>query len=160
MESPFQVDPQSDPVYVCIQGKANYLNCAPLGQFLDRMLNRGIRRFAIDFTLCQGMDSTFLGILAGTALELRKTTPAGELILEGVTGRNLDLIRNLGLHRILTISTESPETASRPLESMDPQPAAPEVLLKAHRNLIQADQANQGRFQDVIDFLSRETGEG
>jgi anti-sigma B factor antagonist len=159
MESLFQVDPHSDPVYVCVRGKANYLNCAPLGDFFDRLLSRGIRRFVVDFTDCEGMDSTFLGILAGTALELRKAEPGGEFILQGVTGRNFDLIRNLGLDRILKVSQETVESGARPLESVEPKAAAAKLLLRAHRNLVQADGANQSRFQDVIEFLSRDAGE-
>jgi len=159
MENLFQVDPRSDPVFVRIQGKANYLNCAPLGEFFDRMLSRGAEEFVVDFTDCEGMDSTFLGILAGTALELRKSQPGGNFILQGISGRNLDLIRNLGLHRILTVAEGSLEGTSRSLESVESKPAASKLLLKAHRSLVQADDANQSRFQDVIDFLSEDAGE-
>ena len=51
------------------------------------------------------MDSTFLGVLAGIALELRKRTPKGSLVLARMGQRNLELIRNLGLHQLLTVDT-------------------------------------------------------
>src|SRR2546427_100813 len=48
-------------------------------------------------------DSTFLGVLAGAAIELRRKTPPGVLTLARVGERNLELIRNLGLHRLATV---------------------------------------------------------
>ena len=66
-------------------------------------------RIVLDFENCKGMDSTFLGILAGTALELRKQTPAGVLILSNLGERNHELVCNLGLQNLLTIAEEIPE---------------------------------------------------
>ncbi len=69
------------------------------------MLKSGKTRFVIDFLRCTSMDSTFLGVLAGFALELRKRTPKGSLVLTRMGQRNLELIRNLGLHKLLTIDS-------------------------------------------------------
>lgn len=73
----FLVSAYSDPIIVKVIGKANYLNCNAFRDFIETMLSNGGRRILIDFEECKGMDSTFLGILAGTAIELRKLSPAG-----------------------------------------------------------------------------------
>ncbi len=60
------------------------------------MIHQRKSRFVVDFLHCSSMDSTFLGVLAGAALQLRKENPPGGLTLCGLGPRNLELIRNLG----------------------------------------------------------------
>src|SRR5882672_6562592 len=97
----YLVDAYSDPVVVRIEGRASFQNSACLRDFITEMLAQGKTRFVLDFLGCTSMDSTFLGVLAGAALELRKRTPPGSMVLARVGPRNLELIRNLGLHRLL-----------------------------------------------------------
>jgi anti-anti-sigma factor len=108
----YLVDPSSDPVVVRIEGRVNFQNSGGLRDFADEMLRRGKARFILDFERCTSMDSTFLGVLAGLALELRRRTPAGSLVLVRVGTRNLELVRNLGLHRLLAV--EGGEAAAAP----------------------------------------------
>jgi hypothetical protein len=100
------------------------------------------------------MDSTFLGILAGTALELRKKDPPGELRLCRLGERNHELILNLGLQNLLNISDgdiEENAAAFDPLEDKEVTDA--KKVLQAHEHLADADEGNQTKFQDVIAFL-------
>ena len=99
----YLVDAYSDPVVVRIDGRACFQNSACLRDFMGEMLRQGKKRFVLDFLHCTSMDSTFLGVLAGSALELRKVAPDGSLVLARVGPRNLELVRNLGLHRLLTV---------------------------------------------------------
>src|SRR5258708_7541753 len=99
----YLVDAYSDPVVVRIEGRASFQNSPCLNDFMTAMLRQGKIRFVFDFTNCLSMDSTFLGVLAGAALELKKIAPTGSLVLARVGQRNLELIRNLGLHRLLTV---------------------------------------------------------
>ena len=55
---------------------------------------------SVDFQHCSSMDSTFLGILVGLALQLRKLEVAGKLTLINLVGRNLETVKNLGIHKI------------------------------------------------------------
>ena len=109
-EPTFLVDVTSKPIFVLIKGHANFHNCSPLKTFFRIMLENRIVEFRLDFTDCLGMDSTFLGILAGAAIDTRQLSPPGEIQLIGLTDRNLDLIKNLGLPRIVTL-IETPLSA-------------------------------------------------
>ena len=156
----FLVDAYSDPVVMLINGRASYLNCAPVGQFFDRMIAAQKVHFVVDFARCTGMDSTFLGLLAGCALEVSQKN--GNLTLCRLNERNLELVRNVGLHRILTVEAE-PETLTfdgnaatkpKPLATLDKQEIAnARLILKAHENLVAADAGNLTKFQDVITAL-------
>jgi anti-anti-sigma regulatory factor len=154
----YLVDAYADPVVVRIDGRASFQNSACLRDFIAEMLRQGKHRVVIDFLLCTSMDSTFLGVLAGIALDLRKLPAPGTLVLSRLGTRNLELIRNLGLHRLLVVDpgppsvdtdgcTESLECADRSeLENA-------RLVLEAHQNLVTADESNRNKFQDVLTFL-------
>ena len=101
-KSIFQVDTESDPVLLRIEGRACFQNSTCLRDF-DASTRRGKTRFVVDFSQCAGMDSTFLGVLAGAALKLRALSPPGSLVLCRLSPRNLELLRNLGLHELLCV---------------------------------------------------------
>jgi len=123
------------------------------------MLHSGKQHIVLDFEQCTGMDSTFLGILAGTALELREQTPAGMLIICNLSERNHALICNLGLHNLLTIGEDLPDSPAAETEFSALKNVAvsdAKNMLKAHQNLVQADTENAAKFQDVIAFLKNQ----
>lgn len=154
----YLVDAYSDPVVVRIEGRASFQNSGCLRDFIMEMLHRGKRRFVLDFQQCAGMDSTFLGVLAGAALELRKSTPPGSLVVARTGQRNLELIRNLGLHRLLTVDIGPTGPVTDGCKAALECPTTTEVetarlVLEAHENLVSADEANRTKFQDVLSFL-------
>jgi anti-anti-sigma regulatory factor len=161
----FLVDAYSDPAILRVRGKATYLNCTPVGPALEQLLRQGKREVVVDFENCQGMDSTFLGILAGAALQLRRADPPGNLTLCRLGPRNLELVRNLGLHRIAHVDESgqpSPRDAahSRALApGTESEAESTRIVLKAHENLVEADEGNERKFQDVIAFLKNQVEE-
>jgi anti-anti-sigma regulatory factor len=154
--SVYLVDAYSDPVVVRIEGRASFQNSGCLRDFILEMLRRGKSRFVLDFQHCAGMDSTFLGVLAGAALELRKVAPTGSLVVARTGPRNLELIRNLGLHRLLILDTgeNGPVCSPTPLECRNRSEIdTARIVLEAHENLVAIDESNRSKFQDVLTFL-------
>jgi anti-sigma B factor antagonist len=161
----YLVDAYSDPVLVRIEGRASFLNSACLRDFMLQMVKAGKVRFVVDFLRCTSMDSTFLGVLAGLALELRKRTPKGSLVLTRMGQRNLELVRNLGLHKLLSIdATEAGanvEACDTPLVCGDRSELDnARLVLEAHENLVSADESNRGKFQDVLVFMKNRVEQG
>lgn len=149
----FLVSAYSDPVVVKIHGKANYLNCNSFREFIEAIMASGSHHIFIDFGACKGMDSTFLGILAGSAIELRKLSPSGELIIGNLSERNYELICNLGLQNLLTVSKKQAE-GNESFDALQNQEVSDaKNILKAHENLTEANKENLNKFQDVIAFL-------
>lgn len=156
----YLVDAYSDPVVIRIDGRACFQNSSCLRDFVTEMIRQGKKRFVLDFQQCGSMDSTFLGVLAGAALELRKKAPDGSFVLARVGQRNLELIRNLGLHRLLTVDAGDfqmkfegapPATALNCTAHTELESAR--LVLEAHENLVLVDETNRGKFQDVLAFL-------
>ena len=163
-EPHFLVNPYEDPVVVKIIGKASFLNSAPVKELFDHLLEQGRNRFVIDFQKCTGMDSTFLGILAGLGINLMKNTEGGSVVLCRMGSRNLELIQNLGLHRLLTVDTgevgDQIHDDSK-MEAVEDKGKLSQVenarlVLQAHENLVEIDESNKTKFQDVISFLKNQ----
>jgi anti-anti-sigma factor len=161
-DATFLVNAYADPVVVRIQGRANFMNAAPLNEFMRSMMAQGRTRFVIDFRNCTGMDSTFLGILAGAGIELQRMESPGRMLLTRLGARNRDLVENLGLDCLMEIDTsgEDPgqsaggkEEALNESESPLSNEERAKFVLEAHENLIEADANNAAKFQDVIAFL-------
>lgn len=154
----FLVNAYTDPVLVRIEGRAAFTNSGSLRDFVAEMLRQGKTRFVLDFQACSSMDSTFLGVLAGAAMQVRKATPVGSLTFVRVGERNLELIRNLGLHRLATVdsgdfklSFDGPSVGLTEEHKTEIESA--KLVLEAHENLVSADGANAAKFQDVLAFL-------
>jgi anti-sigma B factor antagonist len=157
----YLVDPDSDPVTVKICGRASYQNSAPLQAFFQAMIAQGKSNFRLEFGLCTAMDSTFLGIIAGAAIQAGKQLPPGKLYLSSLEQRNLQLIRNLGLHRLTEIE-EIPVIAEKEhkLEALEGEGVVNRgTMLEAHQTLSGIDEANREKFQDVVAFLKKESGD-
>ena len=154
----FLVDAYADPVLVRIDGRASFANSGSLKDFFAEMIKQGKPRFVVDFQLCTSMDSTFLGVIAGAALELRRLAPPGCLTLVRVGERNLELIRNLGLHRLATVDAGGFQMnfggSSQALDGKTKtEIECARLVLEAHEHLVTADAANAAKFQDVMAFL-------
>lgn len=167
-ESQFMVNPYADPVIIQVLGKASFLNSSPLKELFDRLVNKqGKSRFILDFSNCTGMDSTFLGILAGLGIAMMKLEPKGSVVLCNLGERNLELIENLGLHLLLTVDSGSLpdlESISGAMETLQQGEKLSQIeharlVLQAHKNLVEIDSSNKAKFQDVIAFLKNQVEE-
>lgn len=157
-ESIYQVCTANEMVFVKIKEKASYLNCAPLRSFLYEMVKDGNKNFVVDFQDCSSMDSTFLGILVGLALKLKRSEEGGELSLLNLVGRNLETVENLGIHKIAQVSSEF---ISEPgdLENLkvrnEGSKESSVEIYKAHKSLMGLNQKNSRIFRDVVHFLEQ-----
>jgi len=154
----YSVDAYSDPVVIRIEGRASFQNSSCLHDFFGEMLRQGKSRFILDFQQCASMDSTFLGVLAGAALQVRRQNPPGTIIVSRVGPRNLELIRNLGLHRLITVDLrEQSDQISKDTTTLHcanrTELENARLVLEAHENLIATDESNRSKFQDVLTFL-------
>jgi anti-sigma B factor antagonist len=163
----FMVDAFATPVVIKIDGRASFLNCACLRDFFGEMIKQGKTKLVVDFRRCTSMDSTFLGVLAGAALELRKLNPPGSLIVSRLGARNLELLRNLGLHRLMVVDATDAQPVGELAGNQALVCTAPRseldgarMVLEAHENLVAADPQNQGKFQDVLVFLKSRVESG
>ena len=89
--------------FVKVVGRGSFQNSGCLKAFYLQLLKDGVSRFVIDLGACTYLDSTFLGILLGLGLKLREGG-SGLLNILNASPRNLELLRNLGLDRLINVA--------------------------------------------------------
>src|ERR1700677_3019893 len=81
----------ADLGFIKVVGRGSFQNSSCLKAFYQQLLKEGVHRFVVDLDACNYLDSTFLGILLGLGHNLNASP------------RNLELLRNLGLDRLINI---------------------------------------------------------
>jgi len=157
-------------VHVRIVGRGTFQNGQPLRRYAMELLGHGCNQFFIDLGQCQGMDSTFLGVLAGIGLRLSQTGRDGKVHVVNVSARNMELLQTLGLDRLFDINITGRDHTQHPFPADSEFLALPDsdltdatkslnkrdtanFMLEAHNNLIKADPRNAPKFQDLTKFL-------
>jgi anti-sigma B factor antagonist len=156
-----------DRIYVRVAGRGTFQNSQPLRSFALDMIEQGYKVFVVDLSQCQGMDSTFLGVLAGIGLRLRQNGHRGEI---HINASNMELLQTLGLDRIFSVDAclidtgknappadadfsklpeTDPEDLSKPLNKNETS----DLMLEAHDDLVRCDQRNAPKFKDLTKFL-------
>ncbi|MEC8244498.1 MAG: STAS domain-containing protein [Verrucomicrobiota bacterium] len=158
-ETHYQVHDSPKAAVLQVLQKASYTNCEPVRNFFEKKFNAGQRSFIVDFANCTSVDSTFLGILVRLALNLRNSEDSGKLALVNLNGRNLETVKNLGIHRIAEISSHAVESVGD-LESLTENGqddiACSETIYEAHKTLMNLNEKNLRMFCDVVSFLEHE----
>lgn len=157
-----------DFLLIACRGKGNFLNSPVLRKIADENVAAGTRLVVVDLSECTGMDSTFMGILAGIGRRLIGL--GGELQIADPGEKNRTLLETLGLDALLVI--EPPVAIWRgkmteyrshlqPVDEdgvvMNSQDRAIHVL-NAHKVLSGISDSNAEKFKGVVDGLSKEVG--
>lgn len=149
----------ADAVVIHIKGYANYLNASVLSHFLKRTEDLHYKKYCILFEACDGLDSTCLGVLAGLLLRLKKQN--GICLFCGLKPRPLECIQIVGLDKLACIVEKNPfsvlseqEVQIRIPDKCEPQITS-DLVLEAHKFLMELNAHNKVRFQDVIALLEK-----
>jgi anti-sigma B factor antagonist len=97
--------------FIKVVGRGSFQNSGCLKAFYQQLLKEGVNRFVVDLETCSYLDSTFLGILLGLGLKL-KDASNGLLQILNASPRNLELLKNLGLDRLISIDGKSSNGSS------------------------------------------------
>ncbi|HSA00326.1 MAG TPA: STAS domain-containing protein [Candidatus Paceibacterota bacterium] len=145
-------------VFFKILGRANFNLSAHFKSAIAELQSRGHRRFVLDLSECESMDSTFLGTLSAWAIQLESESGReGVLPIElwNPNERITSLLDDLGVKHLFRIC--APERIGIDFQAAPTGPVSREILsqtsLEAHQTLMAVDPANIPRFKDVVAFL-------
>ena len=151
---------QGADAWVRVFGRGSFQVSPALKKFAVGAIERRCRRVILDMRECLGMDSTFLGVLAGLALQLRKRE--GELVLVNADSKNCALVETLGLSRLIRQVSDSAlvgPAAPRDLTALDTaadKRTTAETMLAAHETIVAEAPQNALQFKDVLMYLQEE----
>ncbi len=148
-------------VFIRVSGRGSFKVAAPLKQFVAKVASQqSLSRVVIDLEKCIGMDSTFMGSVAGLAGRLKKTNQAFELI--NLSEKNAQLLKTLGVDQVLSFYRDAhghqfsaKETESIPTDQTSQKEMAT-ITLQAHENLVQISEKNLPKFRQVIELLKED----
>lgn len=163
-EASIKVGQSGEQNYIRVFGRGSFKNAQSVKSYVEEILGQGRNAFVFDMAECTHMDSTFMGMLAGLAIRLKKEGAQPPTLLN-LGPKNFELLEQLGIHRILDIpenseNQSSPEDCSpQNLEALEKGEASKEevsrTMLDAHETLANVDEANAVKFEDVISFLRK-----
>ncbi len=148
------------------EGKGSFMNSPAMKAFGDSRIEDGETCVVVDLGGCTGMDSTFMGTLAGMAARV-SSNGGGVLQVADVSDRNRRSLEDLGLDFLMEI--DPPETLWR--DHLDeirgvlqtPPPAErigdlerTKLVLEAHKKLADVNQENAKTFKNVVSLMEKE----
>ncbi len=151
--------------WIRCEGKGSFLQSPILKECVEQARAAGESRFVIDLEDCSGMDSTFMGYLAGLASRLSKNSGGVEVAAAG--DRNRRSLENLGLDCLLSIDPEDADWRGREEEIRDElKPFLPSAsgdvrerarhVLESHQILAGTSAENAERFANVVKVLKEQ----
>ena len=148
----------NDVAQVRVIGRATLQASQSLRDFGLEMIAANVSRILVNLGECEGMDSTFMGILAMTA---RRSSANGECRVEIVNADdNLKmLLDTLGLTRLFTFThteTTADDWTTLCNTVADDGIEQQQTILKAHEALMDADGGNVPKFKEVVEFLKQD----
>ncbi len=144
-------------------GKGSFLNSPVMKQFGDDRIVAGETRLVIDLGACTGMDSTFMGTLAGMAARIAGND--GTLEIADIDARGRQSLEDLGLDAMMEICPPVAPWAGRlgeirsKLTPPNASAALPDIkeraqhVLQAHETLADTNPENSRKFAGVISVL-------
>jgi anti-anti-sigma regulatory factor len=153
-----------DFYWIRCYGKGSFLNSHHVKRCAEDELNNGIKSIVIDLSQCSGMDSTFMGTMAGIAMKLMKM-PGGKLEVANPGNKNRSALEDLGLDVLMKIDSESTdrkiqldeiEGKLRPCSLPVEKIGTARHVLDSHKKLCEVDEDNTQKFGSVLEFLEAE----
>ncbi len=144
--------------YIHVIGLGSLNIAAPLRLYLEEAKNRGFIEFIFDMADCQGMDSSFMGMIGGLSLDMERV-PGAFVMLVSLSEYNRHLLRQLGLHDFID-EGEVEIPLGIPWTRLDPAAATAldraRLAYEAHGKLVEIKPENRSRFYDFLKRLGQE----
>lgn len=94
----------SDSLWIRCTTRGSFVNSPSLKSTAEKYLSAGGKDIVVDLEMCPGVDSTFMGTLAG--LSRQAQAAGGCICVAGATARTRSAMESLGLDMLLHIDPE------------------------------------------------------
>jgi anti-anti-sigma regulatory factor len=149
--------------WIRCEGKGSFLNSPALKEYGESRIAEGERCLVVDLEACTGMDSTFMGTLAGMASRL-SAQGEGVLHIAEAGPRNQRSLEDLGLDFLMQINPndapwrEKLQSIRAEIKPTQPATASNQAqrarhVLDAHKTLAATNDQNAETFANVVKLL-------
>lgn len=153
-----------DAAVICVEGRGSFKISPPMKQFIHQVIDaQSANRILLDMSHCIGMDSTFMGVIAGISCFI-KGKPNVQFKLINLSEKNQKLLITLGVDRVVdySLSTTGNEKCLISDSDADAQTLEPDfsdkleaakTSLEAHEALVDINPENYAKFKAVVEYL-------
>ncbi len=147
-----------------VEGRGSFKISPPMKQFIHKVIDdQAAEKILIEMSQCTGMDSTFMGLIAGIACYL-KSKPEIQFELINLSERNKKLLVTLGVDRVVTYSMSATEEQQSLLNRLsgtvqslksdqNSKLESAKTTLEAHETLVDINPDNLIKFRSVLEYL-------
>ncbi len=147
-----------------VEGRGSFKISPPMKQFIHQIINQHkAAEILIEMSRCTGMDSTFMGVVAGIACYV-KNQPNLSFSLINLSERNKKLLVTLGVDRVLDYSQSASEEQQALLQKIENSTQqlntdisnkleTAKTTLEAHEALVDINPENLVKFKSVLEYL-------
>lgn len=147
-----------------VEGRGSFKISPPMKQFIHQMIEKDTSStILVDMSKCTGMDSTFMGLIAGISCFL-KSKPTVDFKLINLSDRNKKLLVTLGVDRVVNYSMDATEEQEAMLTRLSgaaqslkadnsSKLEAAKTTLEAHETLVDINPSNLVKFKSVLEYL-------
>jgi len=146
-------------VYCRVVGIGNMNNSQPFEVFVRRMQDEGFHEFILDFSRCDALDSTFLGIVLGLQLGRGDGGVRPMVTAVNVGPAVLRTLAEVGIDRLIRIVPEPVQLPEIPMRRLATECTEQErlgTMLAAHETLCSVGEENLDRFGEFVSLLRAE----
>lgn len=150
-----------------VEGRGSFKISPPMKQFIHQVIkSQSASHILIDMSDCCGMDSTFMGVLAGLSYHV-KDKPGITFKLINLSEKNQKLLITLGVDRVVDYSLsatreeqeivdgQGSEAQTLEADFADKLDAA-KTTLEAHETLVDINPENYDKFKSVLELLKND----
>ena len=138
-------------------GRATFECAGPLRELAKKLGEEQFTVLDVDLAECQGMDSTFMGILAMLGLRARKIGASMNIV--NANELNRSLLYGLGLKKLFNytqgaVAASSASAVASSGENSKMESA--QTVLDAHKTLMEVDDENKKKFGAVVQMVQQD----
>ncbi|MCW8945123.1 MAG: STAS domain-containing protein [Sedimenticola sp.] len=144
---------------LCYKGDVRHTLCVALDAYINKLLSaEGLKGFVVDLTGAESIDSTNLGILARLARSMQRVNLPKVTLISNQPDIN-ELLEAVGFDRVFHLvqerETELTKLSEIPLNTSG-ELKSTQLLLEAHRALMDLNEHNRDQFRDVVKAFEKE----
>lgn len=147
-----------------VEGRGSFKISPPLKEFIHQIIgNESAEHILVEMSQCTGMDSTFMGVMAGVACYVRNK-PSITFEMINLSEKNMKLLVTLGVDRVVKYSMSATDEQQDMLHKLGESPEtletgtankleAARTTLEAHETLVDINPDNLSKFKSVLEYL-------
>ncbi|MGM0508851.1 MAG: STAS domain-containing protein [Fusobacteriota bacterium] len=159
VESKYLAGEIDNKMFIKIIGNATMKNSKTLEDLFEDLLSKEQEDIILDLSKCNYMDSTMLGLIAKTAIRIKKKWDSTLYILN-ITNMIRTSFKSTGLDKLVTFLDEDQDIDEDDIDELemkdfDDVRAKNVHILEAHKTLTELNDENKEAFKSVVDLLEK-----